>query len=147
MLKLTNPKHRILRELSAHVCEEKATRDKAVKHLVQFLSEPARHVLSDDLEQAKLWKGVFYCFWMSDKLLVQQALASGLADILLKIHDRASLRSFDKAAVLAGVAALGITPEVALLREFVAYIPRSWVYGLPLETLISPPGSIPADAL
>jgi hypothetical protein len=43
-------------------------------------------------------------FWMSDKLLVQQALASELADIFHKIPDP-SLRSFDKAAVLVGVAA------------------------------------------
>lgn len=46
---------------SAHLCEEKATRDKAVKHLVQFLSQPSGRVLSDDLELAKLWKGIFYC--------------------------------------------------------------------------------------
>ncbi|KAF9786802.1 nucleolar protein,Nop52-domain-containing protein [Thelephora terrestris] len=103
MLKHTNPKHQSLRGC-AHVCEEKATRDRAVNHLVQFLSEPARRVLSDDLELAKLRKGISYCFWMSDKLLVQQALASELADIFPKIPDP-SLRSFDKAAVLVGVAA------------------------------------------
>lgn len=45
----------------AHFSEEKATRDKAVKHLVQFLSQPSGRVLSDDLELAKLWKGIFYC--------------------------------------------------------------------------------------
>ena len=44
-----------------HCCEEKATGDKAVKHLVQFLSQPAERVLSDNLELAKLWKGIFYC--------------------------------------------------------------------------------------
>ena len=58
----------------------------------------------------KLWKGIFYCelalkkpkkkegivilfvgFWMSDKALVQQALASELANILLSIdHNSAS---------------------------------------------------------
>ena len=44
-----------------HFCEEKVTRDKAVKHLVQFLSHPTHRVLSDDVELAKLWKGIFYC--------------------------------------------------------------------------------------
>lgn len=34
---------------------------------------------------AKLWKGIFYCFWMSDKPLVQQALASELAELLLLV--------------------------------------------------------------
>jgi len=57
----------------------------------------------------KLWKGIFYCeflfkkqkeegivtlfvgFWMSDKALVQQALASEFANILLSIdHNSAS---------------------------------------------------------
>jgi len=57
----------------------------------------------------KLWKGIFYCelsfkkpkklgivtlfvgFWMSDKALVQKALASELANILLSIdHNFAS---------------------------------------------------------
>jgi ribosomal RNA-processing protein 1 len=56
----------------------------------------------------KLWKGIFYCeisskrpkksivtlfvgFWMSDKALVQQALASELSNILLSIdHNSAS---------------------------------------------------------
>jgi ribosomal RNA-processing protein 1 len=41
---------------------------------------------------AKLWKGIFYCFWMSDKPVVQQALAADLAELLLNIKDtRASL--------------------------------------------------------
>ena len=99
------------------LCEEKATRDKAVKHLVQFLSQPSARVLSDDLELAKLWKGIFYCastvsyplltpesaycsleegYWMSDKPLVQQALAVELADIVLKIPDPSSSLTFLK---------------------------------------------------
>lgn len=44
-----------------HCREEKSTRDKAVRHLVEFLSRPAENVLSNDLELAKLWKGIFYC--------------------------------------------------------------------------------------
>ncbi|KAF8347092.1 nucleolar protein,Nop52-domain-containing protein [Amanita rubescens] len=53
---------------------DKKTRDKAIKQLSEFLS-------SDTSQDA--WKGIFYCFWMSDKPLVQQALASELADLLL----------------------------------------------------------------
>ena len=45
----------------AHCCEEKATRDRAVKNLVRFLSHSEANVLSNDLELAKLWKGIFYC--------------------------------------------------------------------------------------
>jgi ribosomal RNA-processing protein 1 len=35
---------------------------------------------------ARLWKGIFYCFWMSDKPRVQQALAQEMADIVLSIE-------------------------------------------------------------
>jgi ribosomal RNA-processing protein 1 len=52
---------------------------------------------------AKLWKGIFYCFWMSDKPLVQQALATELADLLLAVGSTnaalAFLRGFWQATV------------------------------------------------
>ncbi|KAF8665358.1 hypothetical protein AX16_000377 [Volvariella volvacea WC 439] len=71
---------------------DKETRDKAIKHLASFLSESSVDTLSDS-EMAKLWKGIFYCFWMSDKPLVQQALASEMAELLLTITSTsASLR-------------------------------------------------------
>ena len=35
-----------------------------------------------DLEMMKLWKGLFYTFWMSDKPPVQEALATLLSDIV-----------------------------------------------------------------
>ncbi|KAI9068693.1 Nop52-domain-containing protein [Trametes sanguinea] len=63
---------------------DKKTRDKAIKNLAAFLSDPSRDVLPKS-EMTKLWKGIFYCFWMSDKPLVQQALASEIAEILLTI--------------------------------------------------------------
>jgi ribosomal RNA-processing protein 1 len=51
----------------------------------------------------RLWKGIFYGFWMSDKPLVQQALASELADLLLKASSidmsLAFLRGFWEAMV------------------------------------------------
>ncbi|KAI0274978.1 hypothetical protein BC834DRAFT_24462 [Gloeopeniophorella convolvens] len=71
---------------------DKKTRDKAVKNLSAFLSDAERPPLSNN-DMDKLWKGIFYCFWMSDKPLVQQALASELANILLSIEsDSASLK-------------------------------------------------------
>ena len=44
-----------------------------------------------ELEMMKLWKGLFYTFWMSDKPPVQEALAtllSEIVDIDLSIHSR-----------------------------------------------------------
>jgi len=72
---------------------DKKTRDKAVKNLAAFLSDPDRPRLSDH-EMDKLWKGIFYCFWMSDKALVQQALASELANILLSIDQNSASLEF-----------------------------------------------------
>ncbi|GJE87686.1 Nop52 domain-containing protein [Phanerochaete sordida] len=81
---------------------DKKTRDRAVKSLSAFLCDPSH----DDLpksELAKLWKGIFYCFWMSDKPLVQQALASEIAEIALQIPKTpaalAFLRGFWEALV------------------------------------------------
>jgi len=90
------------------ISSDKKTRDKAVKNLAAFLSDPeVPHISSHEMD--KLWKGIFYCelqspndikkilmtafqgVWMSDRTLVQQALASELANILLSIdHSTAS---------------------------------------------------------
>jgi ribosomal RNA-processing protein 1 len=72
---------------------EKKTRDKAIKTLSVFLSDESRVEIPKS-EMAKLWKGIFYCFWMSDKPLVQQALASELAELLLATSNTSSALSF-----------------------------------------------------
>lgn len=67
---------------------EKSTRDEAIRSLALYLSQADAldaEPLSD-LEMAKLWKGIFYCFWMSDKPRVQQALANEMAEIPLSIQ-------------------------------------------------------------
>lgn len=61
---------------------DKKTRDNAVKSLSKFLSHKKN---ISDLELMKLWKGLFYCYWMSDKQLIQQQLANQLGALLLKI--------------------------------------------------------------
>ncbi|KZO91260.1 Nop52-domain-containing protein [Calocera viscosa TUFC12733] len=64
---------------------DKEVRDKAVASLRSFLvSSP--HALPPQ-EMTKLWKGIFYCYWHSDKPLVQQALSSELASIPLQMED------------------------------------------------------------
>ncbi|GAA6013039.1 hypothetical protein JCM11491_000949 [Sporobolomyces phaffii] len=92
---------------------EKPIRDKAVASLTKFLSagklplkgEGEEDLLVGDLEwdkewqpdsrlqeleMAKLWKGIYYCFWMSDKPLVQQALAQTLADLTLVVRPKST---------------------------------------------------------
>ncbi|CAE6456989.1 unnamed protein product [Rhizoctonia solani] len=72
---------------------EKKTRDKAIKSLATFLSDDSQKAMSPS-ERAKLWKGLFYCFWMSDKPLVQQDLSSELANLVLVIPSLESAVGF-----------------------------------------------------
>ncbi|SPO30115.1 related to RRP1 - involved in processing rRNA precursor species to mature rRNAs [Ustilago trichophora] len=61
---------------------EKRIRDGAVRSLTAYLAANGAHTIPD-LELQKLWKGLFYCFWMSDKPLIQQRLANDLANLVL----------------------------------------------------------------
>ncbi|GLB35896.1 putative nucleolar protein,Nop52 [Lyophyllum shimeji] len=103
---------------------EKKTRDKAIKNLAIFLSDESRDALSK-LEMAKLWKGIFYGFWMSDKPLVQQALATELADLVLTITTTSAslafLRGFWETIVREwnGIDRLRIDKYYMLVRRFV----------------------------
>ncbi|KXN88781.1 hypothetical protein AN958_06650 [Leucoagaricus sp. SymC.cos] len=103
---------------------EKKTRDKAVKNLAAFLSEAPEDALSKT-EMDKLWKGIFYCFWMSDKSLVQQALANELAELLLTITSTAASLAFLKGFWTTivrewnGIDRLRIDKYYMLVRRFV----------------------------
>jgi len=65
-----------VKELAAN---DRPTRDKALTCLRTYLS--GRRDLAP-LELMKLWKGLFYCMWMSDRPRPQQALADALADLV-----------------------------------------------------------------
>lgn len=58
---------------------DRKTRDRALSSLRTYLSRPASFTPLDFL---KLWKGLFFCMWMSDKPLNQQRLARDLADLV-----------------------------------------------------------------
>ncbi|KAJ3977866.1 Nop52-domain-containing protein [Lentinula raphanica] len=79
--------------LNGSVATGKKTRDEPLKTLSVFLSDESQGELPKS-EMIKLWKGIFYCFWMSDKSLVQQALASELAELVLSITNTVSAFSF-----------------------------------------------------
>ncbi|SCV67775.1 BQ2448_5386 [Microbotryum intermedium] len=81
-----------------------------------------------EMEMAKLWKGIFFCtfnvelprvergFWMSDKPLVQQALAQDLANLTVDVRPKAK----DAGRVERFRAAL------AYLRGFWEAVVREW---------------------
>ncbi|KAF8865500.1 hypothetical protein BDZ45DRAFT_580148 [Acephala macrosclerotiorum] len=58
---------------------DRPTRDAALHSLRTFLS--AKRSLPE-LELLKLWKGLFYCLWMSDRPKPQAALAQELANLV-----------------------------------------------------------------
>ncbi|KAJ7040438.1 nucleolar protein,Nop52-domain-containing protein [Mycena alexandri] len=103
---------------------DKKVRDRAIKSLSTFLADdPLESISKPDMD--KLWKGIFYCFWMSDKPLVQQALASELAELLLTITSVTSslsfLRGFWEATVREwnGIDRLRLDKYYMLVRRFV----------------------------
>lgn len=61
--------------------EETAERKKTLAKLQKFVGTLDEDALTDE-ELLKLWKGLFYCMWMSDKVPVQQELALNIASIL-----------------------------------------------------------------
>ncbi|EPS42875.1 hypothetical protein H072_3189 [Dactylellina haptotyla CBS 200.50] len=58
---------------------DRPTRDKAVESLKTYLSSSRTFTQSDFL---KLWKGLFYCMWLSDRARTQQRLADELASLV-----------------------------------------------------------------
>jgi len=73
-------------------------RDKAVKKLKKWFG--AKTEAFDDVEMMKLWKGLYYCFWMSDKPLVQEELAENVSSFVTFFQSSESslvfIRSFLK---------------------------------------------------
>ncbi|KAI8831937.1 hypothetical protein BJ741DRAFT_525399, partial [Chytriomyces cf. hyalinus JEL632] len=61
---------------------DKVVRDKAVEALGKWLSESQS---LDPKSMLALWKGLFYCYWMSDKALIQHELAERLAGLALSL--------------------------------------------------------------
>ncbi|QDZ23092.1 nucleolar protein Nop52 [Chloropicon primus] len=62
------------------------TRERALRAFEDWLSS-SEEVESEGLR--KMWKGLYYCFWHSDKVPVQQELAKRLADLVCSVeqHD------------------------------------------------------------
>merc|ERR1712166_1588030 len=68
---------------------DKKVRDKTVKVLRLWLGKQADLTTLDML---KIWKGLFYCFWMSDKRPVQRELAQTLTALIGATHPNTQMR-------------------------------------------------------
>jgi len=62
---------------------EKTVRDKCVKRLRLWITCKVKAGKGlDEVDMLKLWKGLFYCMWFSDKPLIQEELADSLSEMI-----------------------------------------------------------------
>jgi len=57
----------------------KHERDNGIKNVGVILNN---NESITDIEMRRLWKSLFYCYWMSDKVMVQQNLAKTIANFI-----------------------------------------------------------------
>ncbi|XP_070581352.1 ribosomal RNA processing protein 1 homolog A-like [Ptychodera flava] len=75
---------------------EKKVRDRAVKNLrkwVSVRSQSDENAFSET-DLLKIWKGLFYCMWMSDKPVIQEELAETIANLIHSFQTTSSALNF-----------------------------------------------------
>jgi ribosomal RNA-processing protein 1 len=72
---------------------KKKERDNAMKDFKNIFGSKKQQT---EMEHMKIWKGLFYCMWMSDKPLVQEDLAERMASLIYLFEDRESSLLFIK---------------------------------------------------
>uniref|UniRef100_A0A182MGR9 Uncharacterized protein n=1 Tax=Anopheles culicifacies TaxID=139723 RepID=A0A182MGR9_9DIPT len=79
-----------------------ALRRKVLKNLKTWLSTRSQSTfVFSDVDFLRLWKGLFYCMWMSDKPLVQEELAESLGSLVRCFdHDVPVAMQFFKAFLI-----------------------------------------------
>ncbi|KAI9800337.1 MAG: hypothetical protein M1825_004107 [Sarcosagium campestre] len=99
---------------------DRPTRDAAVSSLRTFLS--GRRQLSS-LDLLKLWKGLFFCVWMSDRPRTQQRLIVDLAGLVEVLPDQNALPFLEAfwttiAREWTGIDALRMDKFLLLVRSY-----------------------------
>ncbi|KAG0266327.1 hypothetical protein DFQ27_009863 [Actinomortierella ambigua] len=102
---------------------DKKIRDKAVKALKTWISHKKSFT---DLEVMKLWKGLFFCVWMSDKPVIQQQLSDTLSSLILRVPREAVMHFISAfwetiAAEWNNIDRLRMDKYYFLLRRFIYY--------------------------
>ena len=100
------------------------TREKAISLLVAWLTSK-KHI--EDEELKKIWKGLFYCVWHSDKVPVQTDLIERLTSIPEKLDGALSLQFFKVFLVTmrrewAGIDRLRLDKFYLLLRRYLVHM-------------------------
>eukprot|EP01064_Diplonema_japonicum_P025377 TRINITY_DN3674_c0_g2_i1.p1 TRINITY_DN3674_c0_g2~~TRINITY_DN3674_c0_g2_i1.p1 ORF type:complete len:425 (+),score=125.79 TRINITY_DN3674_c0_g2_i1:42-1316(+) len=73
------------KELAAHDIEIRDQALEDIHRLLRWLEDTEDHDFDLSQEYAKLWRGLFYCMWHSDKPLVQLDCAERIADLTMTI--------------------------------------------------------------
>ncbi|KAG8231951.1 hypothetical protein J437_LFUL008871 [Ladona fulva] len=68
---------------------DKTKRDRALKKLHRWLYSKTRDTVSGFTEEdfMRIWKGLFYCMWMSDKPLVQEEVAENISNLIHSVGE------------------------------------------------------------
>ncbi|XP_044763164.1 ribosomal RNA processing protein 1 homolog [Coccinella septempunctata] len=61
---------------------EKVSRDRALKSLKKWLKHRSQNLAFTEEDFLRIWKGLFYSMWMSDKPLIQEECAENIASLL-----------------------------------------------------------------
>ncbi|KAK7388181.1 hypothetical protein VNO78_22990 [Psophocarpus tetragonolobus] len=102
----------------------KTTREKALRVVLKSWLPSQSEALSDE-DAKKLWKGLFYCMWHSDKPLVQADLVDRLSSLLLSLHLPLSLQYFSTFLLTmrrewSGIDSLRLDKFYLLIRSFLS---------------------------
>lgn len=105
-------------------CCNKTTREKSLRHLLKSWLPSQSEPLSDD-DAKKLWKGLFYCMWHSDKPRFQSDLVDRLSSLLLSLQLPLSVQYFSTFLLTmrrewTGIDSLRLDKFYLLIRRFVS---------------------------
>ncbi|KAE9601619.1 hypothetical protein Lal_00040514 [Lupinus albus] len=105
-------------------CCNKSTREKSLSVLLKsWLPSQSNTLPVEDVK--KLWKGLFYCVWHSDKSLVQSELIDRLSSLLLILHLPFSIQYFSTFLLTmrrewSGIDGLRLDKFYLLIRRFLS---------------------------
>lgn len=108
---------------------EKRVRDRALKKLRKYLGIKSSGGAAISGEDAlKLWKGLFYCMYMADKPLVQEAVAEDISGLVHYINNEEDCQTFVRAGFLTfarewnGIDVFRIDKYMMFIRRFLRHI-------------------------
>ncbi|BES88112.1 Nucleolar protein,Nop52 [Nesidiocoris tenuis] len=89
---------RVAQEISfakALAGNDKSLRDRALKRLGKwFASMPSKKESFNDASFSRLWKGLYYCVWMSDKPLIQEQCVDRISNLIHSLRNVGDMRKF-----------------------------------------------------